>query len=77
MMKLSELQQICKNLAKLTPEDAEVEFRIDDAVLTLEAAQIDGRAEVDMTRGNLKACPLWENKIVMYFVEPGVTGGSG
>lgn len=77
-MKLSELQQLCKNLSKLAPEDAEVEFRIDDCVLQLEAAQIEGRTEVDMTRGSLKPVPTWDNRVVMYFVEPGVPHcGSG
>jgi hypothetical protein len=72
MMKLSELQQICKNLAKLATPDAEVEFRIDDVNLTLETAQIEGMTEVNMERGCLKPVPTWDNRVVLFFSEPGI-----
>ena len=68
-MKLSELQQVCKNLAKLSDSDAEIKFMIDDCELVLEAATLDGTAEVDMTQGVLKPAPVWENKVTMIFKE--------
>jgi len=68
-MKLSELQTICKNLAKLAPEDAEVVFRIDDTPIDLIGATMEGVTEVDMTRGNLKPAPRWDNKVVLDFAE--------
>lgn len=74
-MKLSELQAICKNLSKLSPGDAEVEFRIDDSILTLETAEMQGMTEVSMKRGDLRPVSKWDNKVVLYFIEPGVPPG--
>ena len=68
-MKLSELQQICKNLAKLSDNDPEIAFRIEGSFLELEGATVEGVTEVDMTRGALKPVPKWDNKVVFVLSE--------
>lgn len=73
-MKLSELQQVCKNLAKMASDDAEVVFRHDGNFLELKSATMEGVTEVSMTRGDLKPSPRWNNKVVLWLED---VDGSG